>query len=67
MRCRQQLLHLLLVAQPSVENPKLFIHTEALVVPGQEVESGAGVGPSPDLVISLHFTGSHCSPGFHTR
>lgn len=44
VQCRQQLLHLLLVAQPSVDNPKLFIHTEALVVPGQEVEVGAEVG-----------------------
>lgn len=58
VQCRQQLLHLLLVAQPSVDNPKLFIHTEALVVPGQEVEAGAEVGPALDWVISLHFSRS---------
>ena len=59
MQCRQQLLHLLLVAQPSVDNPKLFIHTEALPVPGQEVEVGAEVGPALGWVISLHFSYSH--------
>lgn len=59
VQCRQQLLHLLLVAQPSVDNPKLFIHTEALVVPGQEVEVGAEVGPALGWVIRLHFSCSH--------
>lgn len=59
VQCRQQLLHLLLVAQPSVDNPKLFIHTEALVVPGREVDVGAEVGPALGWVISLYFTPSH--------
>lgn len=59
VQCRQQLLHLLLVAQPSVDNPKLFIHTEALVVPGQEVEVGAEVGAALGWVISLYFSHSH--------
>lgn len=59
VQCRQQFLHLLLVAQPSVDNPKLFIHTEALVVPGQEVEAGAEVRSALGWVISLHFSPSH--------
>lgn len=59
VQSRQQRLHLLLGAQPSVDNPKLFIHTEALVVPGQEVEVGAEIGLALGWVISLHFCHSH--------
>lgn len=61
VQCRQQLLHLLLVAQRLVDNPKLFIHTEALVLPGQEVEVGAEVGLALAWVMSLQF----CPPHYH--